>query len=88
MLDSLNVLWTEMTWWQIVLSVMYIIYSCVRAVAYYDNGFKYTLIGIEKDVRLYHVILFIIDIPSIIFGQFIPIIKKIFSLKVYPLKKE
>lgn len=87
MLDFFNVLWNELTWWQLVLAVMYIIYSCIRAIGYYEEGFRDYLIRGEKDVRLYHIILFIVDIPALLFGQFIPIIKKVFAIKVFPLKK-
>jgi hypothetical protein len=87
----------SLTWWQMILWIVYAIYFLLRAYDVWDEvteygfkkGYKHILIGqYKKDLRLYHVIRMIFDIPPMIIGITFPTFKKLFSLKLYTFKDE
>ena len=85
----MNALFIALTWWQMVLLGIYTLYTLIRGMYYFNDGVKATLLGYrEYDFRLYHLILIVIDIPSMILGRFYHVIKFIFSLKLYTLKEK
>lgn len=84
----ISVLFVELTWWQVGLLIVYALYTLGRAYAYFLEGIKYSLLGYHKrEVRLYHVIWLVIDIPSIVLGRFYHVLKFIFSVKVFSFKE-
>lgn len=85
----MSTLFIALTWWQMVLLGIYTIYTLVRGIHYFNDGVKETLIGYRKNtLRLYHIILLVIDIPSMILGRFYHVIKFIFSAKLYTFKEK
>jgi hypothetical protein len=85
----MNTLITDLTWWQVGLLVVYIIYSCFRGWHFFAEGFKEAAFGYKaKEVKLYHIIWMVVDIPSIIIGRIFPFIKAILSIKVCNLKQD
>lgn len=83
----MNALITELTWWQMGLLGVYSLYTLIRAFWIFSSGLREAMIGSNKDIKLYHILWAIIDIPAIILGTLFPLFKKIFSIPVIPLKK-
>ena len=79
-------LFMELTWWQAGLLLIYITYTIIRALQIYNEGTKEALIGDSCCLRLYHILRAVIDIPALILGTFFPILKKVFSVPIAPLK--
>jgi hypothetical protein len=83
-----NVLWTALTWWQIGLLIIYILYTFIRSwIIWSDGSYMNLWLGYAKSVKLYHLVIFILDIPAFVLGMFFPVIKKILSIDVFPLKR-
>lgn len=73
----------------VIVSIAYVIYSLYRAHKYWEDGIKETLLGWKKnDLRLYHIIWIVVDIPSIFIGRIYHVIAKIFSMKLYTFKTD
>lgn len=83
----MNTLITDLTWWQTALVVIYALYTLGRAIWIFNSGLKEAVLGTSKDIKLYHILWSVIDIPAIILGTLFPLIKKIFSIPVIPLKR-
>lgn len=85
----MSALFISLTWWQVVLLGLYAIYTMARAYSYFVYGVKETWLGYkQKELRLYHLILFVIDLPSMVLGRFYHVIKFIFSFKLYTFKEK
>lgn len=83
----MNNLFTSLSWWQVSLLVAYTLYTLVRAFWIFGSGLREATIGSSKDIKLYHILWAIIDIPAIILGTLFPLFKKLFGIPVIPLKK-
>jgi hypothetical protein len=83
----MSILFTALTWWQIGLLAIYTLYTLIRAFWIFDAGFRSAMIGSDKDIKLYHILWAVIDIPAIVLGTLFPVFKKIFNIPVFPLKK-
>lgn len=88
--------WISLPWWAAILWVLYLIYFIVRAcnIWYYTNeyglikGYKYVFFGDDpKDIRLYHLMRILFDVPPAIIGLSFPFVKAVFKMKVYTFKK-
>lgn len=85
----MSALFISLTWWQVALLGLYVLYTLIRAFKYFVDGVKESLLGYKQvEIKLYHIILFVIDIPSIVMGRFYHVLKRIFSFKLYTLKEE
>lgn len=95
----LNWLWTSfvaLPWWAMILWCAYTIYFIIRAWNIWDEttdygvakGYKNVIFGYEKHIRLYHVVRIVFDIPPAIIGLLFPLLRKMFSLKLYTFKEE
>jgi hypothetical protein len=85
----LHVLFVSLTWWQVGLLVIYLIYILFRARSIYAYGMKGSFIDYsEKAVKLYHVIWAVIDIPAILIGKFFPVLRAIGDINLYKFKEE
>jgi hypothetical protein len=83
----MNTLFTALTWWEIALLGIYSLYTLIRAFWIFNSGLREAMIGDNKDIKLYHILWGIIDIPAIFLGTLFPFFKKVFSIPVIPLKK-
>lgn len=83
----MNELITDLTWWQIALLGIYSLYTLIRAFWIFNSGLRDAMIGSNKDIKLYHILWGIIDIPAIILGTIFPLFKALFNIPVIPLKK-
>lgn len=79
---------TDLTWWQVGLLAIYTLYTLIRAFWIFGEGLRSATIGNSKDIKLYHILWMIVDIPAIILGSIFPVFKKVFSIPVIPLKKD
>lgn len=71
-----------------IIAIAYVIYTLIRAHSYWEEGVKETLIGWRRyDLRLYHIIWFIIDIPAVFIGRIYHVFARIFSVKLYTFAK-
>ncbi|PEF30312.1 hypothetical protein CON39_11610 [Bacillus thuringiensis] len=85
----MNTLITDLTWWQISLLGIYSLYTLVRAFWIFNSGLKNATIGYgAKSVKLYHILWMILDIPAIALGTLFPLLKRMFSIPVIPLKSD
>lgn len=85
----MSTLFIALTWWQMIILGFYALYTIVRGLHYFKSGVKETLLGYkEYDFRLYHLIVIVIDIPSMLLGRFYHVIKIIFSAKLYTFKEK
>lgn len=85
----MSALFISLTWWQMAILGIYFIYTLVRGTFYFNDGVKETLLGFRKrELRLYHIILLVIDLPSMVLGRFYHVIKFIFSAKLYTFKEK
>jgi hypothetical protein len=67
---------------------IYSLYTLVRAWSYFNDGIKMGLLGYgAEDIKLYHILWGIIDIPAMILGSLFPVLKFFFNIPVFPLKK-
>jgi hypothetical protein len=80
-------LFSELNWIQVALLIIYAIYTLVRAFWIFNSGLRDAMIGSSKDIKLYHILWGIIDIPAIFLGTLFPVFKKVFSIPVIPLKR-
>lgn len=87
----------DLTWWQMLLWVAYAFYFLARAYTVWEEvthygfkkGYKNILVGqYKKDLRLYHIIRMIFDVPPMILGITFPTFKKIFGFKLYTFKDD
>jgi|GEM_PF-6305177 len=89
--------WTrfiELPWWAMLLWFVYALYFFIRAYHVWDEtsdqglvkGYRRVFFGHEKDVRLYHIIRIILDIPPALVGLFFPLLRFLFHLKVYTIR--
>jgi hypothetical protein len=85
----------SLPWWATILWVVYLIYFIYRACKIWEwtndygivKGYRYVFLGYKgKVLRLYHLLIMIFDIPPAILGLFFPVIKKVFSFKIYEFK--
>lgn len=84
----MNTLITSLTWWQLSLLGIYSAYTLIRAFWIFNVGLRDAVIGSSKDIKLYHILWALIDIPAIFLGTLFPLFKKVFSIPVIPLKKK
>lgn len=83
-------------WWGTILWIAYLVYFLYRAYEIWEltdkhgiaKGYKYVFMGNGRTLRLYHLLRMIIDIPPAILGLFFPLLRKIFSLKLYEFKEK
>lgn len=98
-MDWLNMLWVkfwDLTWWQMILWVIYLLYFIRRSYEIYDStsimglkeGYKDVFIGNDKSFRVYHIIRTVFDIPPMLLGLFFPILNKILSFELYKFKEK
>lgn len=91
--------WRSLVWWQMFLSAIYVLYTVFRSWYFYDSttgykkkslwqSYKEAMFGNNDAIRLYHIIVMVIDIPALIAGYFYPFIKRVFTFKIYTFKKE
>jgi len=86
----------ELPWWAMILWVCYLLYFISRAYSiWYETtqnglkeGYKREFFGYEKDVRLYHIVRIIFDVPPALLGLTFPIIKSVLRLKLYTFKQK
>lgn len=85
----------DLTWWQRLLWVVYLIYFITRSYKYWietehglRKGYRRMIFGYNKEIRLYHILLIIFDIPPAIIGLTFPILKRILSFKIYTFKEK
>lgn len=79
---------TNLTWWQLALLGVYSLYTLIRAFWIFNIGLREAVIGDNKDIKLYHILWAIIDIPAILLGTLFPLFKLLFNIPVIPLKKD
>jgi hypothetical protein len=84
----MDILITQLTWWQASLLLTYTLYTLFRAFCIFNDGLKYSLLGCSDVIKLYHVLWFIIDIPAIILGKLYPLLKFVFCIPIFPLRKD
>lgn len=94
----MNWLWTSFTLlpiWAFVLWGAYFIYFVCRAYEIWHEtsdeglwkGYKNVFLGYrQRTLRLHHLIRMVFDIPPAILGLLFPVIRKIFTLKLYEFK--
>jgi hypothetical protein len=81
------------------LSAIYVLYTVFRSWYFYDSttgykkkslwqSYKDAMFGNSDAIRLYHIIVMIIDIPALCAGYFYPTIKRVFTFKIYTFKNE
>jgi hypothetical protein len=92
-LQWLLVSWRNLTWWQMILWVVYLFYFCIRTHGYWSEtkhglrkGYRHMIFGYSKEVRLYHILLIIFDLPQAIIGLTFPALRKLLSFKIYEFK--
>lgn len=82
-------------WWAMILWITYLIYFVCRVSDIWNETYRYGIVKGYRIIflghngrvlRLYHVLRMIIDIPPAILGLFFPLLRKIFSLKIYEFK--
>lgn len=83
----MNDLIADLTWWQTALLGIYSLYTLIRAFWIFNSGLRDAMIGSNKDIKLYHILWGVIDIPAIILGTIFPLFKMLFNIPVIPLKK-
>jgi hypothetical protein len=97
-MENFNWLWiafTDLTWWQMVLWAIYVIYFVVRSWQVWDEttsngiikGYRSVYFGYKREIRIYHLIRMILDIPCLVVGLFFPLLRKIFAFKIYTFKE-
>lgn len=82
--------------WLAVLAIVYAIYFFVRAYNIWEHtrdrgirkGYRRVFFGYGNDIRIYHLIRIVFDIPPAIVGLLFPLVRKIFALKIYTFKKQ
>ncbi|MFS0905764.1 hypothetical protein AB3N02_22210 [Priestia aryabhattai] len=86
-----------LTWWQMGLWVVYMIYFLIRAYHIWDEtstygikkGYKHIIVGHnDKHYRLYHLVRTLFDLPPMAIGLLFPVLSKVLSLKIYTFKEE
>ena len=95
--------WALLKTWQVFLLAIYIIYTAVKAFFYWSDfrdsrsskekfglikAYKRAIFGHSDYIKFYHIIKIVIDIPAVCLGYFFPVIKKIFSFKLYKFKSK
>jgi len=84
-----HALFINLTWWQVGLMIIYLIYIICRSISIYRYGLKGSYIDYgEKSIKLYHIIWAVIDIPAIVLGKFFPVLHAIFSVDIYYFKEK
>ena len=74
--------------WLVILLVLYAIYTIIRAIWIWGAGWKEAnFINGGDDIKLYHILWSIVDVPAIILSILVPILKFFFNIPVYPRKK-
>lgn len=76
-----------LAWYWFALLLLYTAYTLIRAFWIYGAGYREAMIGSSKDIKLYHILWGIIDIPAIILSSIFPLFKLLFNIPVIPLKK-
>lgn len=71
----------------LILSIIYAIYTIIRAYQYFSYGLKDTF-SIKHTIHLYHILWMVIDIPAIILGYLYHVLKFFFNIPVIPLKRD
>lgn len=84
----MNVLISELLWWQTALLGIYSLYTLARAIWIFNEGLKDAVLGYGNTIKLYHILWAIIDIPAIILGMLFPFLKMLFSIPIFPLKEK
>lgn len=85
--------WQNLTWWQMILWVAYLLYFLIRTYGYWNEtqgglrkGYRSMIFGNSKEIRLYHILLIIFDLPPAIIGLMFPTLRKILAFKIYEFK--
>jgi hypothetical protein len=85
----MNTLFIDLTWWQYALLAIYTLYTLFRAFYIFDMGLKDAIIGHgQNEVKLYHLLWSIVDIPAIVLGKLFPLIKFLFSVPILRINRE
>jgi hypothetical protein len=88
--------WTSLTWWQMGLWIVWLIYFLGRTYHYWCEadergflkGYRKAAFGTDTHVRLWHILRMLIDIPSAICGLFLPFIRDALTMKICELKDD
>ena len=89
LIDTISTWPTLVIWIVAILTIVYAIYTLVRAYAYFENGVKQTWLGYRPDaIRFYHILWFVVDLPSVAMGRFYHVLKWFFSFKIYTFKED
>ncbi len=99
MIEYAIFIWTrfiDLTWWQMILWICYLFYFGVRARDFWIEtregglikGYRHVMFGCDKYFRVYHIFRIVFDIPPAIIGLFFPILRKVFSYKIYTFKND
>lgn len=68
---------------------IYTLYTLIRAIWIFNSGLREATVGrYAENIKLYHILWGIIDIPAIILGTFFPVLKLLFAVPVIPLKQK
>jgi len=93
-------LWTTLMaipWWGFILLLVYAISVCIYTYNVYEDvrsygmlkGFRYAVCGYSaKHFRLHHLLQVIIFSPAMVLAYVLPILKAIFTFKLYTFKDE
>jgi hypothetical protein len=96
-MEFLWVSFTSLTWWQMLLWIVYALYFIYRTYSVFDQvndyglrkGYRYVFLGYyNKDLRLYHIARMLFDIPPMILGLTFPFFKRVLRFKLYTFKEE
>lgn len=83
-----HALFVSLTWWQVGLVILYVIYTIIRSIWIFNDGLTDALLGGKKQIKLYHLIWSVIDIPAILLGKFFPVLKKLFNVTLLDWEKK
>lgn len=95
MFSWLWIKFTDLPWWAMVFWGIYFLYTLQRAYEIWTattelglwKGYRFAFFN-KKEIRLYHLVRIVVDLPAAIVGLFFPVIRKVFSLKLYEFKDE
>lgn len=96
-MEELTWLWISfksLTWWQMILWIVYTLYFIGRSYHFWDEtkhkfwkGYKNVIFGYDEYFRVYHIVRIIFDIPPAIVGLLFPALRKLLAFKIYKLNK-
>lgn len=92
-------LWTrviDLPWWGTILCFIYCIYCLGRAFYIWAtmsesekfwSGCRRVFFGYSKQIQLYHIVRAIIDIPAVVLGLLLPVLKAVLAFKLHTFKE-